>query len=220
MEILRSSVRLPSDILVELGELTGHAWNSWELEPIICDAIRDYMRPQAQAPVRSETTSCSPEAGYQWKQLFLPEGTRLRAAFGGAPYFALVQGAAIQCGDQTLTPSGFANLRGSGNRNAWKAVWLRFPGNEQWVLAEVCRAKQKIAISRLFGAGDGETEAASPAAAQPRPPGSAVSAPTIRANGGRERAKQSKRDNSSKHGKHGEYGKRRKQRKAARRRPD
>lgn len=206
MEILRSSVRLPSDILVELGELTGHAWNSWELEPIICDAIRGYMRPQA--PVRPETTSCSPEAGYQWKQLFLPEGTRLRAAFGGAPYFAVVKGAAIQCGDQTVTPSGFANLRGSGNRNAWKAVWLRFPGNEQWVLADVCRARQKIAISRLFGAGDGETAAASPAAAQPRPSGSAVSAPTIRANGGRERAKQGKR------------GKRRKQRKAARRRPD
>jgi hypothetical protein len=165
MDILRASVRLPSDILVELWELTGHAWNSWELEPIICDAIRGYMRPPASAkhdPAAANANDCAnagSEAGYQWKQLFLPEGTRLRAAFAGEPYFAVVRGAEIQYGDRTVTPSGFANLQGSGNRNAWKAVWLRFPGNEQWVLADVCRTRQKIAIARLFGATDDEAGA-------------------------------------------------------------
>jgi hypothetical protein len=33
-----------------------------------------------------------------------------------------------------------ANLFGSGNRNAWKAVWLRLPGTDTWLLADVCRA--------------------------------------------------------------------------------
>nr|WP_315260577.1 hypothetical protein [uncultured Duganella sp.] len=153
MAILLSSVRLPSDILVELGELTGHRWNSWELEPIICDAIRGYMNPAVSSA--QERKPAEADAGYQWKQLFLPDGTRLRAAFGRVPYFAVVKGAQIKFGDDSVTPSGFANLQGSGNRNAWKSVWLRFPGNEQWVLADVCRGKQKIAISRLFGAVDG-----------------------------------------------------------------
>jgi len=153
MDILRASVRLPSDILVELGDLTGHHWNSWELEPIICDAIRAYMNPPK--PGNYEPMAADADAGYQWKQVFLPEGTRLRASFGREPYFAIVKGMEIKFGDLALTPSAFANLRGSGNRNAWKAVWLRFPGNEQWVLADVCRSKQKTAIARLFGAADG-----------------------------------------------------------------
>jgi hypothetical protein len=44
--------------------------------------------------------------------------------------------------------------RGCGNRNAWKVIWLRFPGNEQWVLADVCRTRQNAAIARLFAAAD------------------------------------------------------------------
>ncbi|MES2114368.1 MAG: hypothetical protein V4578_04415, partial [Pseudomonadota bacterium] len=42
-------------------------------------------------------------------------------------------------------------------RNAWKAIWLRFPGSEQWLLADVCRAQQNAAIARLFG---GDAQAA------------------------------------------------------------
>lgn len=152
MGILQVSVRLPSDILEELGALTGHRWNSWELEPIICDAIRGYMNPPA--PATQEAASANAEGGYQWKQLFLPAGTRLRASFGRVPYFAVVKDAEIRFGELAVTPSGFANLQGSGNRNAWKAVWLRFPGNEQWVLADVCRTKQKTAIARLFAGAD------------------------------------------------------------------
>lgn len=179
MGILQVSVRLPSNILEELGALTGHRWNSWELEPIICDAIRGYMNPPA--PATQEGTSANAEGGYQWKQLFLPAGTRLRASFGRVPYFAVVKDAEIRFGELAVTPSGFANLQGSGNRNAWKAVWLRFPGNEQWVLADVCRSKQKAAIARLFAgadyvAADTPAKSAKPAkAAKPAKPAQAAS---------------------------------------------
>jgi len=50
-----------------------------------------------------------------------------------------------------MSPSQFANLRGSGNRNAWKAVWLRLPGSDEWLLADVCRSARKMAIARLLG---------------------------------------------------------------------
>jgi hypothetical protein len=143
-------MRLPADLLVELGEVTGIHWNSWELEPIICDAIRRYMQPPAAAV--QEQTSATSGAGYQWKQVYLPEGTRLRATYGRKPYFAVVTGTDIQCGERIITPSAFANLQGGGHRNAWKAIWLRFPGSEQRVLADVARSRQQTAIARLFGA--------------------------------------------------------------------
>lgn len=141
--------RLPNALMQEFGVFTGKPWADWEIEPAICDAIRAYMKPQPAAQAQADAVS---DAGYQWKQVFLPEGTRLRASFGRAPYFAVVQSSEIRCGEQSLSPSAFANLKGSGNRNAWKAVWLRFPGSEQWVLADTCRAQQKAVIARLFGA--------------------------------------------------------------------
>src|SRR5471032_835366 len=155
MTIYDKSVYLPSELLRTLGEHTGHFWASPLLEPIICDAIRAWMAP---APAVRQPAD-SPEAGYQWKQLFLPAGTRLRACFGGQPYFAVVAGTDITFEGQSISPSGFANLRGSGNRNAWKAIWLRLPGSDAWLLADVCRSARKSAITRMFG---GDAPAARP----------------------------------------------------------
>ncbi|QGZ37990.1 hypothetical protein IP92_05676 [Pseudoduganella flava] len=77
--------------------------------------------------------------GFQWKSLFLPEGTNLRTSYGDEVVFAKVRGDRILSDDgATLTPSQFANQRAKG-RNAWRFVWLRFPGNERWVRADDCR---------------------------------------------------------------------------------
>jgi hypothetical protein len=141
-------MHIPVDVLEELAEFTGNFWSSWDQEPHIAAAIRAYMKP-APPVVEAATRS---DIGYQWKQVFLPAGTRLRASFGRQPYFASVEGGEIQSDGQSISPSSFANLRGSGNRNAWKAVWLRFPGSPQWVLADACRALQKAATARLFSA--------------------------------------------------------------------
>jgi hypothetical protein len=79
MPALQFPIRVPSDVLEALGEFTGHFWSdSLALEPFICKAIRDYMNP---APVAPPQTAASSEMGYQWKEVFLPSGTRLRASF-------------------------------------------------------------------------------------------------------------------------------------------
>ncbi|WP_395399644.1 hypothetical protein ACHMW6_21165 [Pseudoduganella sp. UC29_106] len=121
---------------------------SLSLEPFICEAIRNYVRPAAAAEAQPAAASGT---GYQWKQVFLPDGTRLRASFGGHNYFAQVEGGEIKYGEHAMSPSRFANLQGSGNRNAWKAVWLCLPGSEEWLLADVCRAARNAAIARLIG---------------------------------------------------------------------
>ncbi|MFS2004054.1 hypothetical protein ACEN9F_10555 [Duganella sp. CT11-25] len=145
---LQFPIRVPSDVLEALGEFTGHFWSdSLSLEPFICDAIRAYMKP---TPAVQQQPAAPSEAGYQWKELFLPEGTRLRASFGQKHYFAVVKGGEIKYGEHALSPSCFANLQGRGNRNAWKAIWLRLPGSDQWLLADVCRSARKAAIARLL----------------------------------------------------------------------
>jgi hypothetical protein len=149
MPTLNYPIRVPSDVLEALGEFTGHCWSdSLSLEPFICAAIRNYVRP---APAAQTQPTAASRAGYQWKQVFLPEGTRLRACFGGHHYFAQVEGGEIKYGEHAMSPSRFANLQGSGNRNAWKALWLCLPGSEEWLLADVCRSARKAAIARLLG---------------------------------------------------------------------
>src|SRR5476649_1150542 len=79
-------VFLPAELLTAVGEHTGHFWPSPLIEPFICDAIRAWMKP---VPAAKRLPTAASEAGYQWKQVFLPEGTKLRASFDRRPYFAV-----------------------------------------------------------------------------------------------------------------------------------
>ncbi|KQX01166.1 hypothetical protein ASC94_00495 [Massilia sp. Root418] len=143
-------VFVPVKMLEALGKFTGNWWSdTYAMEPFILEAIDNYI--SAPAAQQQQQPAAPSEAGYQWKQVFLPEGTRLRASFGKQPYYATVEGAQIKYGEHAVSPSCFANLHGSGNRNAWKAIWLRFPGSDEWLLADVCRSARKAAIARLLG---------------------------------------------------------------------
>jgi hypothetical protein len=94
MPTLNYPIRVPSDVLEALGEFTGHCWSdSLSLEPFICAAIRNHVRA---APAAQTQPTAASRAGHQWKQVFLPEGTRLRACFGGHNYFAQVEGGGNQ----------------------------------------------------------------------------------------------------------------------------
>jgi hypothetical protein len=82
-----------------------------------------------------------PLRGFQWKNVFLPDGTNLRTSYRNAVDFAKVVGDRIVAADgASLTPSLFANTQAKG-RNAWRFVWLRFPGEDHWVLADQCRQR-------------------------------------------------------------------------------
>ncbi len=79
--------------------------------------------------------------GFQWKKVFLPDGTSLRTSYRDTIEFAKVVGDHIVSHDGTaLTPSLFANRHTNG-RNAWRFVWLHFPGDGYWVRAANCRAR-------------------------------------------------------------------------------
>ena len=87
--------------------------------------------------------------GFQWKNLFLPDGTRLRTSYYHATDFAKVIGDHIVSDDGTrLTPSRFANRHAKG-RNAWRFVWLRFPGDDHWSRAVDCRTRLNIQLQTL-----------------------------------------------------------------------
>ncbi|MBY0240928.1 MAG: hypothetical protein K2X55_16570 [Burkholderiaceae bacterium] len=149
MSYIHRNIHMPTDLLMAFSKHTGLFWSGIEIEGAICDALAAAMQPP-QAQAQSQTPGVDAANGYQWKQIFLPEGTVLRASFGRQPYYAVVEGSEIKYGKFSLSPSAFANLQGSGNRNAWKAVWLRFPGFKDWVRADECRTMRLAVTARLF----------------------------------------------------------------------
>ncbi|MBV6321750.1 hypothetical protein [Duganella violaceipulchra] len=79
--------------------------------------------------------------GFQWKNIFLPDRTSLRTSYHDTIEFAKVVGDRILSDDgQSITPSLFANRHAKG-RNAWRFVWLRFPGDDYWIRADSYRAR-------------------------------------------------------------------------------
>ncbi len=81
--------------------------------------------------------------GFQWKNVFLPDGTRMRTSYHGTSEFAKVVDDRILSDDgESLTPSQFTNRHAKG-RNAWRFIWLRFPGDAYWVRAIDCRARSE-----------------------------------------------------------------------------
>jgi len=83
----------------------------------------------------------TPIRGYQWKNIFLPHGTRLRTSYCHATEFAKVTGDhVVSENGKRLSPSQFANRHAKG-RNAWRFVWLRFPGDDYWSRAADYRSR-------------------------------------------------------------------------------
>jgi hypothetical protein len=82
-------------------------------------------------------------SGFQWKHLFLPNGTLLRTIFNGKNFHCLVEEDHIRYNGQIISPSGFANAVGGVRRNAWKVIWVLFPDSSVWKLAGTLRTKKK-----------------------------------------------------------------------------
>jgi hypothetical protein len=79
--------------------------------------------------------------GLSWKQVFLPEGTSVSMRYGGAVHYAEISGGAVVDDDGAFTPSEWATkVANNTSRNAWRDLWLRMPGDVQWVLADELRS--------------------------------------------------------------------------------
>jgi len=90
----------------------------------------------AQLDEDFEKTYGDPEGFYQWDNLFLWNGTKIRMRYKGRNYFAVVSYSEINFEEEAYTPSQLAKKIANGtNRNAWRDLWIMERGSSQWVLA-------------------------------------------------------------------------------------
>jgi hypothetical protein len=74
--------------------------------------------------------------GYQWKELFLPDGSELRMRFRSTYYYARIDGDQLK----SVSPRGWALMVTGTVRNPWRDIWIRRAINECWARASMWRS--------------------------------------------------------------------------------
>ncbi|MBV6324767.1 hypothetical protein KVP70_27960 [Duganella sp. HSC-15S17] len=131
-------------------------------------AIRHWLATSAHAP------DAAPR-GYQWKTLFLPDGTWLRMAYRGDHEYAIVEGDRIMYKGRAISPNQFASGYADSVRNAWQDISIRMPGEKHWKLAGV-RRRELVRAAAAAAAAPTPAAASAPAIA---PPPLVASAPCV-----------------------------------------
>lgn len=109
-----------------------------DLQHALSAAIEMWLAEQSKLRIGSDPASVR---GYQWKSVFLPEGTQLCTRSYGESQYARVQGEEIIFRGRTLSPNQFAHWAGRGTRNAWNDIYVRRPQDKFYIPASRLRAQ-------------------------------------------------------------------------------
>src|SRR5471032_2070713 len=135
---MKSTVSLQVDtavllrLIAQLRQLGG----AQDVSEAITAAIAFWLDERAKAPAVGDPANVR---GYQWKSLFLPEGTVLRSWSYGEHNYARVEGDQIIHQGRSVSPNQFAQSFARSTRNAWTDLFVRRPGDKQFKLACLLR---------------------------------------------------------------------------------
>ena len=146
-----NKIAIPIDSEI-IGELFLRSGPKANVSDWIEDIIMDYLeRTESDDGWREEYYEYiekqqsyedygNPSEGYQWKQLFLPNGTKIFMTFGQKKHQAIVKHGAFMVDDATSSPSQFANSVARHSRNAWRDLYIKRPKKDvEPVLADRLR---------------------------------------------------------------------------------
>ena len=142
------AVPIDSEII---GELFLRAGPTVDVGDWIENVVRDYLERTAddewsdayyayreqQAGAKDFAAEFGdPKGGYHWAPLYLPNGTLIRMEYKKEVFNAVVKHNKIYFEGDTYSPSELAGTIASGtNRNAWRDLLIKRPGDTDWALA-------------------------------------------------------------------------------------
>lgn len=122
---------------------------------MVSDAIQYWLDNASLKPELLADVSRNAR-GYQWKNLFLPQGTQIRMQYKGNYSYARVEDDKIVYRGKPISPGSLTNTIAGTSRNAWRDLWIKRPEDKEWKLADECRATKEEASQKFFQERDGE----------------------------------------------------------------
>jgi hypothetical protein len=143
------SLQVDTDTLLRLISHLKLRGGTQDISQAINSAIELWLSGQAKL-----AKGCDPAnvRGYQWKSLFLPEGTELRTWSYGEHNYARVIGDEIIHKGKPTTPNQFALSFARTTRNAWTDLSVKRPEDKQFKKACLLRAETKKQQPAVSGA--------------------------------------------------------------------
>src|SRR5471030_2886225 len=131
---MKSTVSLQVDthVLLQLIAQLRDLGGAQDVSEAITTAIAFWLAEKVKLPSGADPAYVH---GYQWKSLFLPEGTVLRSWSYGEYNYARVEGDRIVHQGRRVSPNQFAQSFARSTRNAWNDLFVRRPGDKQFKLA-------------------------------------------------------------------------------------
>jgi hypothetical protein len=142
------SVPVPTELFLELAEFLRSKDDPRDPVVVVATAIDYWM---VNADWKPELLVESDARGYQWKNVFLPDGTQIRMQYQGSYSYAKVEGDDLIYQGSPISPGILAKpIAGGYNRNAWRDLWIKRPEDKEWILADDLRAQSKDAAEKLL----------------------------------------------------------------------
>jgi hypothetical protein len=145
------AVPIPTQQFLELSDFLRSKNDCRDPVLAVRDAIDYWLQ---NADWKPELLSQSDTRGYQWKSLFLPEGTQVRMSYKGTYHYAKVEGDRIIYESKSISPGSLANTIASSSRNAWRDLWIKRPDDKEWKLSDDCRRETMETTGKLLSALD------------------------------------------------------------------
>jgi hypothetical protein len=126
----------PTPALRRLADFLRETGSALSVREAATMAINQWIAAERGQFTRTTPT---PTRGYQWKTLFLPDGTELRVVHAGQAYHARVEGDEILYRQRPVSPRQFIQAVAGEGRNAWRDVSILLPGQLMWRAASLLR---------------------------------------------------------------------------------
>ena len=170
------ALQIPTDTMHELLSYLRSSGSELDPSEAAGEAIAEWL---ARARKDEQQGHAFLPTGYQWKSLFLPEGTRLNVFCKGEHGYAYVVGDKLIYKGRSTSPNKFAKEVSGHVRNAWEDIMVRFPGENRPKMACVLRRQLQAETELQRRAGqsrEAETLPAKPEAPQPAAESAATAA--------------------------------------------
>lgn len=141
-----TSVSLFPNTLLALMDYLRDTGSTTDPAEAVNTAVHYWLTAMKQGA--GDNTRTTPR-GYQWKSLFLPDGTWLRMAYRGDHEYATVEGDRLMYRGRPTTPNKFASDHTNTVRNAWYDISIRMPGEKTWKMAYQRRKELELAAPQI-----------------------------------------------------------------------
>jgi hypothetical protein len=144
-------LELAADTYSALVSYLQECGSDAEPEEAAAVAIEEWIAHERRRALGSVGARANPDPGrgYQWKDLFLPSGSRLRMSCQSTYYYAEVRGDDIMFEGRSVSPAQMANTVGGNTRNAWRDISILLPGETRWKRASLRRRQAQQLEERL-----------------------------------------------------------------------